>query len=470
MPVDTDLLRSRIRSLIPRARADLARMVSFRSVHDAAQFPVAGCDEMVDWLIGAFTEVGLADVRAHVTADGSKAVTGVRPGPPGSPTVLLYFHHDVQPPLDEAAWHSSPWQLVERDGRWFGRGSADDKGSIAVVLTALRALGVPEGADLPVTVKIVGEGSEEQGTGGLEDFVPRHPDLLRADAVLVCDSGNIAVGRPTLTTSLRGVADLLVTVETSRTVLHSGMFGGPAPDALAALVRMLGTLRDGAGNTTVDGLDCSGSWGGADYPADRFRADAQILDGVDLLGDGSVADMLWARPTVTILAIDCPPVVGSSAAIQPRARARLNLRVPPGTDPGSARDALIAHLTAAAPWHVRVSFEPGGIGAPFAGSLGGPAFDAMGRAMKAVYGRDLETQGQGGSIPLCTVFADTFPDAEIMLLGVSEPSCQIHAPNESVDPSEIENMALVLAEFLRGYPGSPGDPGSPGGLGPAAPR
>jgi acetylornithine deacetylase/succinyl-diaminopimelate desuccinylase-like protein len=446
-------LRTRVRELMPQAKTDLAEMVTYQSVHDAAQFPVSGCDDMVDWLIGAFTDAGLSDVAAHVTADGSKAVTGGRPGPPGSRTVLLYFHHDVQPPLDVQAWHSSPWKLVERDGRWFGRGTADDKGSIAVILTALRALGSPDGEELPVTVKIVGEGSEEQGTAGLEDFVPKHPDLLRADAILVCDSGNIAVGRPTLTTSLRGVADLVVTVETAGTVLHSGMFGGPAPDALAALVKMLATLRDAAGNTTIDGLDTTGTWTGAGYPADRFRTDAQILDGVDLLGAGTVADMLWARPTVTILGIDCPPVVGSSAAIQPKARARLNLRVPPGSDPELSRRHLIAHLTAATPWHAKVSFEPGGIGAPFAGTLGGPGFDAMARAMREAYGRDLETQGQGGSIPLCTVFQEIFPEAEIMLLGVSEPSCQIHAPNESVDPSEIENMALVVANFLREYAG-----------------
>lgn len=423
-------------------------------MHDAAQFPVDGCDAMVDWLVGAFTAAGLSDVAAHVTADGSKAVTGVRPGPPGSRTVLLYFHHDVQPPLDDAAWQSPPWELVERDGRWFGRGTADDKGSIAVVLTALRALGSDRGGELPVTVRIVGEGSEEQGTGGLEDFVPRHPDLLRAEAILVLDSGNVAVGRPTLTTSLRGVADLVVTVQTAQSVLHSGMFGGPAPDALAALVKMLGTLRDDAGNTTIDGLDAAGTWAGAEYPAERFRSDAQILDGVGLLGDGSVADQLWARPVVTILGIDCPPVVGSSAAIQPSARARLNLRVPPGTDPAAARAKLIAHLAAAAPWGARVSFEPGGIGSPFTGSLGGPAYEAMARAMKAAYGRDVETQGQGGSIPLCTVFQETFPEAEIMLLGVCEPECRIHAPNESVHPAEVADMALVLAHFLREFAGS----------------
>ena len=129
---------------------------------------------MVDFLVGAFTEVGLQDVRGYETPDGSQAVCGHKPGPPGSPTVLLYFHHDVQPPLDESAWETPVWALTEKNGRWYGRGAADCKGNIAMHLTALRALG----DDVPVTIKIVGEGSEEQGTGGLEAFVPLHPELL----------------------------------------------------------------------------------------------------------------------------------------------------------------------------------------------------------------------------------------------------------------------------------------------------
>ncbi|HEY5858167.1 MAG TPA: M20/M25/M40 family metallo-hydrolase, partial [Aldersonia sp.] len=300
-------------------------------------------------------------------------------------------------------------------------------------------------------VKIVGEGSEEQGTGGLEDFVPRNSDLLRADAIVVADAGNFAVGVPSLTTSLRGIANVVVTVETLGSAMHSGMFGGAAPDALAALIAMLATLRDPAGNTTVRGLDNTATWPGVDYPAEQFRTDATVLDGVDLLGGGRVADMVWARPAATVLGIDCPPVVGSSAAIQPRARARINLRVPPGTDARRAQDTLIAHLEAVAPWHVRVSVEREADGAPFTGSTSGPGYDAMAAAMRDVYGRDVLLQGQGGSIPLCNVFAETYPGAEIMLLGVEEPLCLIHAPNESVDPSEIEHMALVEASFLRRY-------------------
>ena len=444
--MSAETLRAKVRDLMPQAKADLASMVSFKSVHDAKQFPPAECQAMVDFVVTRFAELGLRDVRGHDTPDGSKAICGHKPGPPGSPTVLLYFHHDVQPPLDNASWETPVWELTEKDGRWYGRGAADCKGNIATHLTALRALG----DDLPVGIKIVGEGSEEQGTGGLEAFVPEHHHLLKADAIVVCDTGNFAVGVPSLTTSLRGLANVWVTVRTLSSAMHSGMFGGAAPDALAALIAMLATLRDEHGNTTIKGLDATQTWDGAVYPPEQFRKDANVLHGVDLLGD-SVADMVWARPTATVLGIDCPPVIGSSGAIQPEARARINLRVPPGMNAKKAQTALIEHLASVAPWHVQVEFAREADGEPFVGALEGPGYESMTAAMRDAYGRDPVPQGQGGSIPLCNVFADTFPKAEIMLIGVEEPLCLIHAPNESVDPTEIENMALVEALFLQNY-------------------
>ncbi|AZZ80141.1 dipeptidase [Gordonia alkanivorans] len=445
--MDDATLRDRVRELMARAKSDLAEMVRFRSVHDPQQFPPEECDGMVDWLLTAFRELGVDDVAAHVTSDGSKAVTGQIPGPEGAPTVLLYFHHDVQPPLGDDEWDSPVWELTERDGRWFGRGAADCKGNIAVHLTALRALA----GDLGVTVKIIGEGSEEQGTGGLEHFAVENPDLLRADAILIADSGNFAVGRPSLTTTLRGIANIDVSVETLESAMHSGMFGGAAPDALAALISMLATLRDEHGNTTITGLEADAEWPGVSYPPEQFRSDATVLDGVELVGSGSVSDMVWARPAATVLGIDCPPVVGSSAAVQPRARARINLRVPPGMDPTYAQDALIEHLKAVTPWNARVSFEREAVGSPFVGSTSGPAYEALTDALATAYGSEVLIQGQGGSIPLCNVLQSTFPDAEIMLFGVEEPQCLIHAPNESVDPTEIERIALAEALFLRDY-------------------
>jgi acetylornithine deacetylase/succinyl-diaminopimelate desuccinylase-like protein len=438
-------LRERVAAQMPRVREELADLVSIRSVADPRQFPPEECARAAQWVLEAFREVGFTDAALHETADGSNAVVGSRPcSDPDAPTILLYAHYDVQPPLDDDAWRTPPFTLTEVDGRWFGRGAADCKGNILMHLTALRALG----DDVPVNLKLVVEGSEEQGTGGLEDFVPKNAELLRADTILVCDTGNAAGGEPAATVSLRGMVNVVVHVDALPNELHSGMFGGPAPDALAALVSILAGLRDEHGETTVHGLPHDQTWAGAPYAAEAFRSDAGIGASEDLLGVGTVSDMLWARPALTILGIDCPPVVGSTAAIVPRASARLNLRIPPGTDPGQAEQALRDHLEAAAPWGVTVAVETEATGSPFRADTSGPAYDAMRSAMKKAYGREMVLLGQGGSIPLCNVFADTYPDAELILLGVEEPLCLIHAPNESVDPTEIERLATAVAVFL----------------------
>jgi acetylornithine deacetylase/succinyl-diaminopimelate desuccinylase-like protein len=446
-PDDGDL-RTRVAQLMPQAREDLTELVALKSVADPRQFPAEECEHAAQWVLERFATVGFVDAHLEETADGSMAVIGSRPcADPGARTVLLYAHYDVQPPLDEAAWRTPPFRLTEVEGRWYGRGAADCKGNIVMHLTALRAIG----EELGVHLKLVVEGSEEQGTGGLEAFVPAHADLLRADTILVCDTGNAAVGYPAATVSLRGMVNGVVTVEALASEIHSGMFGGAAPDALAALVAMLSTLRDEQGDTTITGLDNTRRWSGAAYPPTQFLEDAGVLDGVSLLGGGTVADMLWARPAVTILGIDCPPVVGSAAAVVPKTAARLNLRIPPGTSPETAERALVQHLRAAAPWGVHVTVEREAIGAPFQAASDGPAYRAMGEAMQEAYGRPMARLGQGGSIPLCNVFDETYPGAELILMGVEEPLALIHAPNESVDPAEIEAMALAEALFLKRY-------------------
>src|SRR6478736_3046526 len=336
------------------AREELAEFVAIRSVADARQFPPEECAKAAQWVLDKFAGLGFSDVHRARTPDGSDAVVGSRPGPdPDAPTVLLYAHYDVQPPLDDSPWRTPPFELTEVDGRWYGRGAADCKGNLLAHLLALRALG----NDVPVNLLLVVEGSEEQGTGGLEAFVAGHPDLLRADTILVCDTGNAAVGHPAATVTLRGMVNVVVTVEAMASELHSGMFGGAAPDALAALTAMLATLRDADGNTTITGLDNTQTWTGEVYPPEQFRSDAGLVDGASLIGSGTVSDMLWARPAVTILGLDCAPVVGSASSITPRAAARLNLRIPPGVDPEQARDALVDQLRAAAPWGLKVTFD-----------------------------------------------------------------------------------------------------------------
>jgi cysteinylglycine-S-conjugate dipeptidase len=341
------------------------------------------------------------------------------------------------------------WELTERDGRWYGRGAADCKGNIVMHLTALRAL--RENGGFPCGVKLICEGSEEQGTGGLEEFVPPNADLLKADAILVVDTGNFAVGVPTLTSTLRGMTSVDITLSGLGSAMHSGMFGGPAPDSLVGLIQVLASLHDERGNTTIDGLDASQTWTGVDYPAEQFRSDANVLEGVKLMGDGSVADLLWARPSATVIGVDAPHVIGSSAAVQASATARVSLRLPPGTTGKQAQDALVAHLEKRVPWGLKCEITRVAMGDPFVGSLEGPAFDSLKAALEEAFGREMTTEGQGGSIPLCNVLAETYPDAEIFLMGVEEPKCLIHAPNESVDPSEIEHLAVAEALFLENY-------------------
>ncbi|WP_367123193.1 dipeptidase [Streptomyces phytohabitans] len=444
-------LAATVSSLMPRARTELAELVAFASVADPEQFPRSECEGAARWIADALRAEDFQDVALLDTPDGTQSVYGHLPGPEGAPTVLLYAHYDVQPPLDEDAWRTPPFELTERaDGRWYGRGAADCKGGVLMHLLALRALRAHGG--VPVSVKVIVEGSEEQGTGGLERYAEEHPELLAADAIVIGDTGNFRVGLPTVTATLRGMTVVRVRVDTLEGNLHSGQFGGAAPDALAALIRTLDSLRDEDGGTAVDGLAADARWDGLQYPEEDFRKDAKVLDGVRLTGDGTVADRIWARPSTTVLGIDCPPVVGATPSVQASARALVSLRVPPGEDAVRAAELLTAHLEAHVPWGARVTVEGGGQGQPFRADTASPAYAAMAEAMREAYdGADMATAGQGGSIPLCNTLAALYPEAEILLIGLSEPDAQIHAVDESVSPRELERLSVAEALFLRGY-------------------
>lgn len=439
-----------VASLMPRARAELAELVAFRSVADPAQFPRSECEAAAGWVADALRAEGFQDVEALDTPDGTQSVYGFLPGPEGAPTVLLYAHYDVQPPLDESAWASPPFELTERDGRWYGRGAADCKGGFVMHLLALRALKAAGG--VPVGVKVIVEGSEEQGTGGLERYAEEHPELLAADTIVIGDTGNFRVGLPTVTATLRGMTMLRVQVDTLEGNLHSGQFGGAAPDALAALIQLLASLRSEDGSTTVDGLAADADWDGLAYPEADFRKDAKVLDGVGLIGRGTVADRVWARPAVTVIGIDCPPVVGATPSLQASARAQISLRVPPGQDAAEATKLLTAHIEAHTPWGARVAVEQVGQGQPFRADTTSPAYTSMAEAMRVAYpGEEMQTAGMGGSIPLCNTLAALYPEAEILLIGLSEPEAQIHAVNESVSPQELERLSVAEAHFLVNY-------------------
>jgi acetylornithine deacetylase/succinyl-diaminopimelate desuccinylase-like protein len=442
-----------VASLMPRAQAELSELVAFKSVADFDQFPRSESEGAANWVAEALRTEGFQDVALLDTPDGTQSVYGFLPGPEGAKTVLLYAHYDVQPPLDEAAWTTPPFELTERDGRWYGRGAADCKGGFIMHLLALRALKANGG--VPVGVKVIVEGSEEQGTGGLERYAEQHPELLTADTIVIGDVGNFRLGLPTVTSTLRGMTLVRVQIDTLEGNLHSGQFGGAAPDALGALIRVLDSLRAEDGSTTIDGLTGDARWEGLQYEEEAFRKDAKVLDGVELIGSGTVADRIWARPAVTVLGIDCPPVVGATPSVQAGARALVSLRVPPGVDAVEATKLLQAHLEARTPWGARVRTEQIGQGQPFRADTSSPAYTAMAEAMAVAYpGEEMQSAGQGGSIPLCNTLASLYPHAEILLIGLSEPQAQIHAVNESVSPDELERLSVTEALFLQKYAAS----------------
>lgn len=454
IPADRIEIGERVDALMPRTLAELAELVAIPSVADERVVDPAECVRAAEWVREAFRAEGIP-AELELTPDGSYAVIGHRPAPEGAPTVLLYCHYDVQPILDEHEWLSPPFELTERDGRLYGRGSADCKGNLIAHLTALRALRGETAADsadaYPVGLLLVAEGSEEQGRASLDRYAEANPEIFRAaDVMLIQDAGQARFGLPTLTTSLRGAVDVIVTVSALEASLHSGEFGGAAPDPLMALIKMLATLRDERGDLSVPGIATDQVWDGVQYDEAEFRTDAGMLEGTRRIGSGTVSDQLWARPTLTVLGIDAPPVVGAVAAIQPRASAKLNLRVPPGADAVALGDALVAHLHAVAPWGVAVEASAGEPGLPFSADTSGDAFRVLSDALTDAYdGVRTATRGGGGSIPLTTTLSQINPEAEIVLLGVPDPESRIHSTNESVHPEEIRRIALGEALFLK---------------------
>ncbi|GHO89206.1 dipeptidase [Dictyobacter formicarum] len=437
-----DELRQAVHEVMPAVIDDLAQLVRIPSVA-AEGFPREPVLEAARTTSDILQRAGFQDVRLLEMPSGYPAVYGEIPGPAGMPTVLLYSHYDVQPAGEVDEWETPPFELTPRqDGRLYGRGAADDKSGIALHVAALRSFaGRP-----PVGLKILIEGEEEFGNS-LGSYLPDHKDLFRADVVVVADAGNNRVGEPLLTTTLRGFASQVVEVRTLQGPVHSGAFGGPTPDALVALIRMIATLHDAEGNVAVNGMQGQ-PWNGIDVTEEEFRYLAGVLPGVDLIGSGSIATRVCSSYSINVVGLDAPAVQGSRNALIDVARARISVRVPPGRSGKESLELLTEHLKAVAPWNVQLAFSEQESGEGHAAATDGPAYIAAYRALQAAYGKEASEVGSGGSIPLINAFASTFPQAEIILWGAEDASANIHAPNESVDPVELERAALAEACFL----------------------
>ena len=438
-----DELRDVIGSEMPVVRADLESLVRIPSVSaDPSARP--HLQASAEHVARQLSEAGLTDVAIESADGGLPAVIGHRAGAPGAPTVLLYAHHDVQPVGDLSDWDSEPFDPVERDGRLYGRGAADDKAGIAAHCAAVRALG----ADPGVSIAVLVDGEEEIGSPTLPTLLAEHRERLNADVLVLADSTNWRVGVPALTTSLRGGVNVVVEMRTLRHALHSGVYGGPTPDALMALSRLLATCHTDAGDVAIDGLG-RGTADPLDLTEEQFRADAGVLDGVTLLGSGSLTSRLWAAPALSVVAIDAPAVDDAGLLLVPSARARLTLRIAPGDDPVAASEALVTHLRTHAPWGAEVTVNAGRPVAPYAAETTGPAYAAARSAYAEAFGAPVVEIGVGGSIGFVAPFADAFPDAEILITGVEDPDTRAHGPNESLHLGDFSSACLAEALLLE---------------------
>jgi cysteinylglycine-S-conjugate dipeptidase len=432
-----------VQRVLPSVRADLERLVRIPSVSaDPAAAPhlQASAREVATLL----RQAGLPEVDVLTAGGGQPAVLGRRPGPPGAPTVLLYAHHDVQPVGEAAAWDSDPFTPAERQGRLYGRGAADDKAGIAVHLAALRA----HGDRLPVGVTVLIEGEEEIGSPTAAQFLAAYLGRIRADVAVLADSANWSTSVPALTTSLRGGANVTVEVRTLRHGVHSGAYGGPVPDALSALCRLLATLHDDRGDVAVAGL-FRGSADPSGLTEEQLRADSGLLDGVHLTGTGSLTARLWARPAIAVIGIDAPSVEAAANTLVPVARAKVSMRIAPGDDAARARAALVSHLETHAPWGAQVTVTPGATVAPFAARSGGRGYRAAHSALAEAWGVPAVDVGVGGSIHFVTAYHELVPGAEILMTGVEDPDTRAHSANESLHLATFERACLAEALLLR---------------------
>jgi len=438
-----EAIPQRISALMPDIRIELERLVRIPSV----SFPEFDPEQVrrsaaatEDILRACGMQTRLLEVEgAH------PAVLGQVPAPDGAPTVLLYAHHDVQPQGPEDLWASPPFEPVERNGRLYGRGSSDDKAGIVMHAAAMRAWnGRP-----PVGVTVFVEGEEESSSEHLGAFLTNYGDLLKADAVILADSGNWRTGEPALTISLRGIVACSVEVRTLDHAVHSGEYGGAIPDALTTLCRTLAALHDDRGNVAVSGL-ASGPADPLDLTEDELRDWAGVRPGVTLIGEGTLTERMWTKPAISVLGIDAPRTPEASNQLVPFARAKVSLRIPPGQDADEAMDALVKHLESSVPWGAEVKIVREAVGSPFALEAEGAAYEAMHRAMTEAFDKKPVLMGAGGSIPFVAEFARQFPKATLMLTGAGDPKCNAHSEDESVDLADLEKSCLAEALFL-GY-------------------
>jgi cysteinylglycine-S-conjugate dipeptidase len=463
VPDGLEDVASTLADQLPETRAWLEDLIRIRSI-SAQPDHADDCRRSADATAELLRRAGLEDVRLLEVAGAHPYVTGSWLGAePEAPTVLLYAHHDVQPVGTADRWTSPPFEPIERDGRLYARGAADDKAGILAHVAAIRAWTTARDA-LPVNVKVVVEGEEEIGSPNLQTFLAAHGAELQADVIVLTDLTNWKVGWPGLTYALRGMADVIVTVRSLTQPVHSGMWGGAVPDALTGTVRLLATLHDEDGALAVPGFaddvrpmsdDERARLDALVADPEELRREVRLLDGVTFVGDPAhgLLERLWMQPTVTPIGMDVPRVADSSNTLLSEVRTKLSCRLAPGQDPERVLAALRDHLVTQVPWGLHVDVEFGERNPAWVMEPAGEAWDAGVAAMTAAYGRAPAAMGCGGSIPFVQPFSDAFGGAPCLLVGVEDPASNAHGEDESLHLEDFAKACLteafLLAELAR---------------------
>jgi acetylornithine deacetylase/succinyl-diaminopimelate desuccinylase-like protein len=448
-------LRDSVAGGFPVAVADLSKLVRIPSVSWAAFDPqqVSDSADAVAALVtglNVFETVQVA--RAPIGTDtdaplGQPAVLATRAARNGRPTILLYAHHDVQPPGKDEDWDSAPFEPTVRGDRLYGRGAADDKAGVMAHVAAIRAFVETVGEDFDLGLALFIEGEEEFGSRSFTNFLSAHQAELAADVIVVADSDNWDINTPALTVGLRGNVTFRLTVSTLGHASHSGMFGGAVPDAMLAAIRLLATLHDENGSVAVEGLT-SREADTPDYPEEQLRHEAALLDGVTPIGSGTILSRLWSKPAITVTGIDAPSIANASNTLSPSISVKISARIAPGQPSTDAFAALEAHLRARAPFGAHIEIDDVDTGNGFLVDTTGWAVAEAKTSMTDAWGVPAVETGIGGSIPFIADLVEMFPAAQILVTGVEDPDSRAHSPNESLHLGVFQRAILTEAVLL----------------------
>ncbi|NDD91014.1 dipeptidase [bacterium] len=400
------------------------------------------------------------NVRRSADAVAGPYVYGERLKAPGKPTLLLYAHHDVQPPGREELWKSPPFEPTLRDGpggvRLYARGAADDKAGVLVHLAAISSFMETHG-ELPVNVKVVIEGEEEVGSSHLPIFLQKYKTKLQADVLVLTDTSNFDCGYPALTISLRGLVGVNIEVRSISHSVHSGMWGGPVPDPAMALSKMLASLVDEQGRIAVPGvldqvrpLSAHERQSLERIPYDErdFRNQVGLVPGAQLLEEGpNPIVQIFRYPSLTVNAIQASSRKQAGNVLNDTAWARVTIRLVQDMDPDKVLRQLEDHLRKVTPWGLEVSIHQDRGSSPWSVDpnqtpRSQTTFECATRALKNGYGKEPLFLGCGGSIPFVKPFADALGGAPALLVGVEDPYTNAHGENESLLISDFKKACL----------------------------